>query len=297
YGSLGGIPIKAAVVAATATPSGTGYWFTDSGGEVFAFGQASYYGSAPSNLAQPIVGLAEGTGSGAFTGAAYPSGSYGYDISTYQCSPGFPTGLHDIGIVQVDGVSSGATNPCLSQEETWAGAGLNLYTFLTNVPVGNLGPITAPCASASDCYQAGYQAGLHAFQDAQATGVNTNVTWWLDVEGGSSFWTTNQAFNAQTVQGAIDALRGTEGVATVGIYASPLSWNQIVGNYQPPVPYWMADWVTPNPNSPGGPTACAAVANFETNEQLPTGPVLIVQYTDVANATATFSGYDGDYAC
>ena len=296
YGSLGGIPIKRPIVAATTTPTGAGYWFTDSGGEVFAFGQASYYGSAPGQLAQPVVGIAEGTGSGAFAGGAYPSGSYGYDISTFQCS-GFPNGLHDIGIVQVDGVSSGATNPCLSQEETWAGAGLNLYTFLTNVPVANQGPISSPCSSTAQCYQVGYDAGIHAFQDAQATGVNTNVTWWLDVEGASSYWTGDQSFNAQTVQGAIDALRGTEGIATVGIYASPLNWNTIVGSYQPPVPLWMADWVTPNPDTPGGATACADVANFEANEQLPTGPVLIVQYTNVADATAAFSGYDGDYAC
>jgi hypothetical protein len=296
YGSLGGIPIKRPIVAAAVDPGGAGYWFTDSGGEVFAFGQASYYGSAPSPLAAPIVGMAEGTGSGAFVGASYPSGSYGYDVSIYQCQQ-FPTGLHDIGIVQVDGVSSGATNPCLGQQATWAGAGLNLYTFLTNVPVGNQGPVTAPCAGEAECYAVGYNAGIKAFQDAQAAGVPTSVPWWLDVEGPGSYWTPNPDYNAQTIMGAINALRATEGIPSVGIYASPAVWNEIVGAYQPPVPYWMADWVATSPTDPAGPTACAAAATWQQNEQLPTGPVQIVQYSDSVNATGSFQGFDGDYAC
>ena len=40
-------------------------------------------------------------------------------------------GLMQIGIVQVDGSSSGNTNPCLAQEVAWAGGGLNLYMYLT----------------------------------------------------------------------------------------------------------------------------------------------------------------------
>ena len=81
--------------------------------------------------------MAEATGTGTFVGAAYPSGSYGYDVSKFNmnspaCTTGLPTGVHDISVVEVDGESSGAANPCLAAEGTWAGAGLNLYTFLTN---------------------------------------------------------------------------------------------------------------------------------------------------------------------
>ncbi len=47
--------------------------------------------------------------------------------------------------------------------------------------------------------------------------------------------------NAALVQGAIDGLH-SEGLNSVGIYASPGVWSGIVGNYQPPVPYWAADW-------------------------------------------------------
>jgi hypothetical protein len=188
--------------------------------------------------------------------------------------------VHDIGVVEVDGESSGAANPCLAAEGTWAGAGLNLYTFLTN---------SGLCTSTATCFTVGYNAGIHAFEDAQAAGVNTSVAWWLDVEGAGQYWTSSTAQNAQTVLGAIDALHNTEGVADVGIYASPGTWNGIVGNYQPSVPYWMADWLTP----PSGPSTCAAVAGWESKEQLPTGPVEFVQYSDSINGADGLTGAHG----
>jgi hypothetical protein len=201
-------------------------------------------------------------------------------MNSPACTSGLPTGVHDISVVEVDGESSGFANPCLSTEAAWAGAGLNLYTFLTN---------SGLCSSTStpSCFTVGYDAGVQAFEDAQAAGVNTNVTWWLDVEGAGQYWTSSSADNAQTVAGALAALHNTEGIADVGIYASPGVWNSIVGDYQPSVPYWMADWLSP----PSGPGTCAAVANWESSEQLPTGPVEIVQYGDDVN------GADGDYAC
>jgi hypothetical protein len=297
YGSLGGIPLKNPIAAAAATPGDTGYWFTDTTGIVSAFGAASYYGSAPPPIPQPIVAIAEGAGTGAFVGAPFPSGSYGFDVSKFTmnsptCTTGLPSGLHDIGVVEVDGaVDPNATtpdypNPCLAAEGQWAGAGLNLYTFLDNV-----GPSSgALCTDVNSCYQVGYSAGIHAFQDAQAAGLNTNVTWWLDVEDQGTYWTTNTADNAETVMGAIAALHNTEDIADVGVYASPANWNGIVGDYQPSVPYWMAYYLLPTGSGPGD---CAAVANFESEYQLPTGPVDLVQYGSPANG----SNYDEDYAC
>ena len=74
--------------------------------------------------------------------------------------------------------------------------------------------------------------------------------------------------NANFVQGALNALHETEGVADVGIYASPEVWNTIVGDYTPSVPYWMADYLP----SPSGPGSCADYANQVANgAQLP-GP-------------------------
>jgi len=88
------------------------------------------------------------------------------------------------------------------------------------------------------------------------------------------------------VQGALNALHETEGIANVGIYASPANWNSIVGNYQPDVPYWMADWLSP----PSGPGSCADYySHWQSSEQLPTGPLEVVQYASAQ--------YDEDYAC
>ncbi|HEY3844513.1 MAG TPA: hypothetical protein VGL48_14770 [Acidimicrobiales bacterium] len=293
YGSLGGIPLKNPIVAVSATPGDTGYWFTDRTGEVSAFGGASYYGSAPAGLKASIVAMAEAPGTGAFVGAPYPSGAYGYDVSKFNmnaaCTTGLPSGAHTIGVVEVDGgVDPGASspdfpNPCLAAEGAWAGAGLNLYTFL-----GNVGPVSGPlCGDPQSCFNVGYNAAIHAFTDAQAAGVNTSVGWWLDVEGAGTYWTSTPANNAQTVMGALAALHNTEGIANVGVYASPGNWNGIVGPYQPSVPYWMADWFTP----PSGPQTCADVANQRGKHLLPTGPVEFVQYSNSIN------GADGDYAC
>ena len=252
YGSLGGLTLKHPIVAAAATPTGNGYWFTDTAGLVSNFGSADYYGSAPSPLFRPIVGMAEAPGStGAFVGGTYPSGSYGYDISTYQCSS-LPGGDHQIGIVQVDGSSSGNTNPCLPAELAWAGSGLNLYTYLTYATSATNEP---GCNGDTSC-NAGYQAGIFAYNDAFNAGAGSPATpWWLDVETADANWSSNLGENAQFVQGALNALHETEGIADVGIYASPGVWNSIVGDYQPDVPYWMADYLA----SPSGPGSCADI--------------------------------------
>jgi hypothetical protein len=282
FGSLGGLPLKHPIAAAAAMPDGSGYWFSDTAGLVSNFGAAKYFGSAPSLLNRPIVGMADAPGSGAFVGGTYPSGAYGYDISVYQCSS-FPSGLHQIGIVQVDGSSSGNTNPCLAQEAAWAGGGLNLYTYLT---YGTSTTSEPGCNGDTSC-NAGYQAGLSAFNDAQTAGAgSTSIPWWLDVETANANWSGNLAENAQFVQGALNALHESEGIPNVGIYASPGVWNTIVGDYTPSVPYWMADYLA----SPSGPGSCADYQNWVTNHgaQLP-GPPQIVQYDS--------QQYDMDYAC
>ena len=99
------------------------------------------------------------------------------------------------------------------------------------------------CNGDTSC-NAGYQAAQAAYTFAAGKGAGATATpWWLDVENFDQNWSTNLAENAQYVQGAILALHESEGIADVGIYASPAVWNTIVGNYQPSVPYWMADYL------------------------------------------------------
>jgi hypothetical protein len=280
YGSLGGYPLQHPIVAASATPNDNGYWFTDSVGLVSNFGFAEYDGSAPFPLNRPIVGMAVAPGNGSFQGGTYPHGAYGYDVSVYQCG-NLPTGDHQIGIVQVDGASSGAANPCLASEAAWAGGGLNLYTFLTYTT----SPSPQPGCNGDQACNAGFEAGVHAFGDALAAGVDTHVPWWLDVELDGHWPLSNPGENRAFVQGALNALHESEGVADVGIYASPGVWNSIVGDYQPDVPYWMADYLSP----PSGPASCNDYARWTAQAHLPFGPLEIVQYTSAQ--------YDEDYAC
>ena len=282
YGSLGGQVLRHPVVAAVSTPTGSGYWFSDGAGLVSAFGAARYYGSAPPNLFRPIVDMAEAPGNGSYVGSPYPSGAYGYDISKYQCGHE-PPPPYQIGIVQVDGASSSATNPCLSEQVAWAGGALNLYTFLTYATSATPQPGCLVGGSFDQACNAGYLAGIHAFNAAQAAGANTSVAWWLDVEVG--FWSSDTVENSRFVQGALNALHLSEGIANVGIYASPGNWNSIVGLYQPDVPYWMADYLS----SPSGPGSCADYAKWNASQHLPTGPLQIVQYNSAT--------YDEDYAC
>ncbi|HWE70993.1 MAG TPA: hypothetical protein VG205_11545 [Acidimicrobiales bacterium] len=282
YGSAGGENLSRPIVAMDSTPNNSGYWLTDGAGLVFNFGGAGYYGSAPPHLNAPIVAMAEGPGSGGFGANPIPSGSYGYDVSKFQCG-NLPPPPHQIGVVEVTGASYSFTNPCMASEAAWAGAGLNLYVYLT-YGLTTTGAAICNGFDQDACY-AGYGASQYAFAQAQAAGVNTSVTWWLDVEHDPS-WSTDLAANAMFVQGAVEGLRA-EGVNNVGIYTSVLSWPGIVGGYRPQLPLWAA-WYTGNPQQNCA-TAYSYAAGHGSN--LPSGGVWMTQYTDNAG------GFDGDYAC
>jgi hypothetical protein len=282
HGSLGGVPQSRPIVSMTASASGGGYWFTNNNGAVTAFGDATYWGSAPQVLAAPVVGITQGTGNGSFTGSSYPSGSYGYDISNWQCG-NFPPPPHTIGIVEVVGQSFGTTNPCLAQEAAWAGGGLNLYIYLTNGTAPTSGDTACTGVHAQSCNY-GFNAAIDAFTKARNAHINTQVGWWLDVEPQSSGWTSDTAANAAVVQGALDGLHWS-GLNSPGIYTSPLSWPGIVGNYAPSTPLWLA-WYTNNPQQNCA-TGMAYAASHGSH--LPTGGLQITQYG--------VGTYDQDYAC
>ena len=285
YGSLGGHALARPVVGIASADPG-GYWLTDSNGAITSFGDAGYFGSAPQHITAPVVGIADGPGTGVAANGAYPSGSYGYDISRFQddppaCNNPLPSG-HTVGIVEATGESNGSPNPCLAHEAQWAGAGLNLYIFMTY----GTDTTDQPGCNGDVACNWGYEAGVYALQQAQAQGVNPLVTWWLDVE--TANWSSNTAENDQVILGAFSALRGA-GVNNVGIYTSPLTWNGIAGDFQPAMPLWVA-WYT---NDPQGNCANAVAYAAQNGNLLPTGGVWVTQYTDQANGQSL----DGDYAC
>jgi hypothetical protein len=192
----------------------------------------------------------------------------------------------------------GAVNPCLAAQARSAGAGLNLYIFVTygTAPVSS-DPGCASAESPTAC-QYGFSTAVDAYGKAQASGISTQVSWWLDVEAVQAAqnlpaWSGDLAANASLVQGAIDGLR-FKGINSAGIYASPGVWNSIVGNYQPAAPYWAAYWgVDPA-------ITCTNIRSKFSYAKLPTGPVQIVQYSS-PTTPLSLGGmsllYDDDYAC
>ncbi|HEX4245596.1 MAG TPA: hypothetical protein VHY77_08520 [Acidimicrobiales bacterium] len=295
YGSEGGAHLNKPVVGIAAYPNEQGYWMVASDGGIFSFGNAGFYGSmGGQHLNAPMVGITQALGDGTFTKptptTVLASGSYGYDVSVFNCSNLPPAGA--VNIVQVTGRSSGATNACLAQEAQWAGAGLGLYIFLT---FGTSGAASLCNGNVNPYYCYGYQAGQYAFGQAQAARVPTSVNWWLDVEStagtGLPAWSSSTLQNDQLIQGAHDGLAAA-GAGTVGVYASPGGgWPQIAGNWPVNYPYWMATWTSSGPNS------CATVPGwYQKSPGLPSGGVPLVQWADNA-ATVHGQDTDGDYVC
>jgi hypothetical protein len=292
YGSLGGVDESRPIVGVAALYNDNGYWMANNNGGVTNFGTAKYFGSAPQHIPAPVVGIAIAQGNDSATFSSYQSGSFGYDVSNYQCT-GFPPNPHAIGIVQVDGWGDTETNPCLAQEVTWAGAGLDLYVFM----IYGTSPTAEPGCTATpspDACNFGYQVGINDYETAKAeVGTRATVPWWLDVENARTNWSGSPGANYSVIEGTLLALNHAEGLNTVGIYASPDVWPTIAGNNRPSVPYFAAYWGKETPA-----TVCAAVRSGYTD--VPSGPVSLVQYSSPSYAYEAGdmdTAFDNDYAC
>ena len=292
FGSLGSQRVTQSVVGIASLYNGDGYWLAGDGGKVTAFGSAVYWGSTPEHITGAIVGIATGIGNGDPGPPSFQPGSYGYDVSRYQCG-GFPPAPHQIGVVEVAGWSYGTVNQCLAQEVTWAAGGLNLYTFLsygtsTTAEPGCAGNATAPTTAACNY---GYGAAISAYQEAKTVlGTRVDVPWWLDVEQIGFSSSPSTSASRSVVVGAFDALRYAENINTVGFYFSLAHWNDLVGTYNPSAPLFPAWWTGPTPSFKCTNARTTALAYKDI---LPSGPIQLLQYTDSVNGLP----FDGDYAC
>ncbi len=293
YGSLADQHVTRPVAGIASLYSDTGYWLAGDGGSVTAFGAAVYWGSTPERIRGTVVGIATGVGDGDPGPPSFQPGSYGYDVSQYQCG-GFPPAPHQIGVVEIAGWSYGAVNPCLAAEVAWAAGGLNLYTFLSygrssTAEPGCTANVTAPTADACNY---GYGAAISAYDEAKAViGSRVDVPWWLDVEQiGFSTSSPSTAASRSVVVGAFDALRYTESINTVGFYFSLDHWNDLVGDYDPSAPLFPAWWTGP---TPAYKCADARSMALSLKDTLPSGPIDLLQYTDSVDGEP----FDGDYAC
>jgi hypothetical protein len=229
---------------------------------------------------------------GASAATVYPGGSVGVDISYPSCHTKIKPGL-PFGVVGVSGGRVYEDNPCAASEAAAFPGGATLYVntglytggnyFAAAMTTGDCGS-KATAAEAATCgaYEYGLLAGQHAVDYARSQHLSTAV-WWLDVET-TNTWDADTALNVQSIKGEYDAIRAADAAATIGVYAVPSQWNQIVGSSFPTTWTWPVWYATGLRSASAGAvrTYCGSQYSFTG------GPVLLVQWVEKL---------DQDYAC
>jgi hypothetical protein len=163
------------------------------------------------------------------------------DVSWPNCKvtqPNVP-----VGIVGVTGGLDFQQNACLRSEVAWFPmAALYMNTGWPGTTFHLQFPDSPRSCALSDTLCLAYNYGFHAAQYAISYANSRLVQssqWWLDVETENS-WTNNVLQNRAALQGMIDAIHQNVFAATVGFYSYPGQWIQIVGNWRPRLPAWVA---------------------------------------------------------
>lgn len=192
----------------------------------------------------------------------------GNDISWPQCDKSFPAG-QAFAVVGVNNGLANNTNPCLKEQLEWAAASsgvtpqpkVSLYVNTANPgssgswwPTTNEYPIGSavhnPYGSCEDgdygkacAYMYGW---AKAYDDAYIRGITnpSDYFWWLDVETGNSWSTTDKDANRTVLEGMTDFFHSID-VKGVGIYSTGLQWGRIVGTVSSSsnlysLPSWLA---------------------------------------------------------
>ncbi len=176
--------------------------------------------------------------------AAASNGPYvgqGYDASSYQCTNGVPVALDpafkSFGIIRVTGGRPFTVDSCRQALWSQAASGTPAPSLYVNVAYsGAYGrKVSGFCLSATSpegyggrylqAYRIGCAESDFAFGQV-ATGTVTPTAWWLDVEIGNSWSSSDRVLNQAAIDGAADRLKFRSGVA-VGVYSYATAWNQI----------------------------------------------------------------------
>ena len=209
----------------------------------------------------------------------YVSGTTGYDVSYPNCGTTPPSG-EAFGIVGVNGGRPFTTYSCFGAEYATAASTGSASVYINTAYSGAYRKkITSTCASlvstsglsgsAAQAWEIGCSEGDTSHSDV---GSRTPVMWWLDVETGNSWSSSNLALNRDAIQGAAAGLKA-DGAPYVGVYSTAGSWKIITGGSYTPSSA-DAEWVA------GG--SCSTP--FDAN------PVWLAQQ-------GTIGGVDSDQAC
>jgi hypothetical protein len=237
----------------------------------------------------------------------------GYDVSYPQCGTTLPTD-RAFAIIGVNGGLSTRTNPCLTDQLTWAwgssGVVLSQPKAQLYLNTANPGEIrdqvttwpssggtpygTCDGANSMACsWQYGFERAQNsvisfftpAAQAARVDSQPARYTWWLDVETTNTWQsgsTAALARNRATLEGMTAYLRSRN--AAVGLYSTRQQWAQVVGAVGPRSnlagrPAWLA----------GSTSLSAAAAACHPPSLTPRGHVTLSQYV--------VSGLDRNYFC
>ena len=226
----------------------------------------------------------------------------GRDVSYPQCGKAFPSG-QAFGIVAVNAGLPNNTNPCLTEEISWAQSSsggtrqprASLYVNtadpgnhgIADWPANNNDPIfgnhvrdpygTCRGGNSQAC---AWQYGWNMAElDAQTRGVVRpgRYRWWLDVETVNS-WQSRAQNNRADLEGMASYFRHIG--ATVGIYSTTRQWKPIVGTVRSSSPlYRLPEW------RPGAKTLAQAKKNCHLAPLTGSGKVTVTQWvTRTANS-------------
>lgn len=204
----------------------------------------------------------------------------GNDISFPQCGSRLPSG-QAFGIVGVNGGLANTNNPCFAEQLAWAqnsngstsqpNAALYVNTANPTKAAASKWPkdnnvngteISSPYGTCADTdgvacsYIYGY---TRAFEDATMRNVPSPSTfkWWLDVETGNSWSTTDLAANAASLEGMVDYFKSIK-VTGLGIYSTSYQWNTIVGKLSDSSSLnGLESWLAGSRTERSAKTACA----------------------------------------
>ncbi|PZF25992.1 hypothetical protein DEJ05_10285 [Curtobacterium sp. MCLR17_045] len=245
----------------------------------------------------------------------------GVDISWPQCGKTVPSD-QSFGVVGVNGERANTTNPCLQQQLGWAAASAGgtaqpttqVYSLFTNPgaraasvwPTSNLAPngqtVAVPTAYGTCTPQSGAQSTwkttaacsymygyARAYEAANTRGVTNpgQYRWWLDVETGLSYVTSDAGQNRAALEGMTKALQDA-GVTQIGVYSTSYQFNKIMGTVPAssplrPLPSWIALGAARLDQAQA---ACSGA-------RLLGGPIRMTQYVTPFGSTAI----DRDWSC
>ncbi|TAN34943.1 hypothetical protein EPN29_01105 [bacterium] len=211
----------------------------------------------------------------------YPKGHAGYDVSYPQCGATTPAG--GFGIIGVNGGRPFSYNSCLATELSAAPTTTPPSLYINTAYSGAYRrQITHGCSTLSasvtgtsaqkQAWAIGCSEASTSMTYAAQKGAANIAMWWLDVEVGNSWSSSDLTLNQYAIDGAVVDLE-TSG-RPVGAYSSAAMWATITGAKVFTPTNVAADW-----EASGG----SCTAPFTVS------PVWLLQ--------SVTSGGDSDYAC